>query len=100
MYTIATAAAAIGRNKTAILRAIKAGKISVAKDENGEWQIDPTELHRMYPSIAERVHAGQQYATAPASVAVANASLRIMARGSTPRRFRTSIGRKMSQRLY
>jgi hypothetical protein len=32
MYTIATAAAAIGRNKTAILRAIKAGKISVAKD--------------------------------------------------------------------
>ena len=40
MYTIATAAAAIGRNKTAILRAIKAGKISVAKDENGEWQID------------------------------------------------------------
>ena len=41
MYTIATAAAAVGRNKSAILRAIKAGKISVAKDENGEWQIDP-----------------------------------------------------------
>jgi hypothetical protein len=50
MYTIATAAAAIGRNKTAILRAIKAG-ISVAKDENGEWQIDPTELHRIYPPL-------------------------------------------------
>jgi hypothetical protein len=31
MHTIATAAAAVGRNKTAILRAIKAGKISVAK---------------------------------------------------------------------
>ena len=29
MYTIATAAAAVGRNKTAILRAINAGKISV-----------------------------------------------------------------------
>jgi hypothetical protein len=27
MHTIATAAAAVGRNKTAILRAIKAGKI-------------------------------------------------------------------------
>ena len=51
MYTIATAAAAIGRNKTTILRAIKAGKISVAKDENGEWQIDPTELHRIYPPL-------------------------------------------------
>ena len=39
-----------GRNKTAILRAIKAGKISVAKDEKGEWQIDP-ELHRIYPPL-------------------------------------------------
>ena len=51
MYTIATAAAAVGRNKTAILRAIKAGKISVSKDENGEWQIDPAELHRIYPPL-------------------------------------------------
>ena len=51
MHTIATAAAAVGRNKTAILRAVKAGKISVAKDENGEWQIDPAELHRIYPPL-------------------------------------------------
>jgi hypothetical protein len=33
------------------VRAIKAGKISVAKDENGEWQIDPAELHRIYPRL-------------------------------------------------
>jgi predicted site-specific integrase-resolvase len=51
MHTIATAAATVGRNKTAILRAIKAGKISVTKDENGEWQIDPAELHRIYPPL-------------------------------------------------
>jgi hypothetical protein len=51
MYTIATAAAAVGRNKTAILRAIKAGKISIVEDENGEWQIDPAELHRIYPPL-------------------------------------------------
>ena len=51
MHTIATAAAAVGRNKNAILRAIKAGKISVAKDENGEWLIDPAELHRIYPPL-------------------------------------------------
>ena len=51
MYTIPIAAAAVGRNKTAILRAIKAGKISVAKDENGEWQIDPADLHRIYPPL-------------------------------------------------
>ncbi len=51
MYTIATAAAAVGRNKTAILRAINTGKISAAKDENGEWQIDPTDLHSIYPRL-------------------------------------------------
>jgi hypothetical protein len=51
MYTIATAAAAVGRNKTAILRAIEAGKISAAKDEHGEWQIDPADLHRIYPPL-------------------------------------------------
>jgi hypothetical protein len=51
MYTIATAAAAVGRNKTAILRAINAGRISVAKDEDGEWIIDPAELHRIYPPL-------------------------------------------------
>jgi predicted site-specific integrase-resolvase len=51
VYTIATVAAAVGRNKTAILRAIKAGKISAAQDENGEWQIDPDELHRIYPPM-------------------------------------------------
>ena len=51
MYTIATAAAAVGRNKNAILRAIKAGKLSVATDENGEWQIDPADLHRIYPPL-------------------------------------------------
>jgi len=51
MHTIATAAAAVGRNKTAILRAIEAGKLPVVKDENGEWQIDPAELHRIYPPL-------------------------------------------------
>jgi hypothetical protein len=51
MYTIATAAAAVGRNKTAIVRAIKNKRISVAKDENGEPLIDPTELHRIYPPL-------------------------------------------------
>jgi hypothetical protein len=51
MYTIATAAAAVGRNKTAIVRAIKNKRILVAKDENGELQIDPAELHRVYPPL-------------------------------------------------
>ena len=51
MYTIATAAAAVGRAKTAIMRAIDAGKIPVAQAENGELQIDPADLHRVYPPL-------------------------------------------------
>jgi len=51
MHTLATAAAAVGRNKTAILRAIKAGKIPVAQTESGEIQIDPADLHRIYPAL-------------------------------------------------
>jgi hypothetical protein len=51
MHTLATAAASVGRNKAAILRALEAGKISAAKDKNGEWQIDPAELHRIYPPL-------------------------------------------------
>ena len=60
MYTIATAAAAVGRNKTAILRAIKAGKILAAKDQNGEWQIDPADLHRIYPPLQSASVRGAQ----------------------------------------
>jgi hypothetical protein len=51
MYNLATAAAAVGRNKNAILRAIEAGKITTSRDANGDMQIDPADLHRIYPPL-------------------------------------------------
>ena len=51
-YNLATAAAATGLNKSTILRAIKSGRISATKSELGEWQIEPAELHRIYPPVA------------------------------------------------
>ena len=51
MYSLATAAAAVGRNKTAILRAIQTGKIPAIQGANGEIQIDPADLHRIYPPL-------------------------------------------------
>jgi excisionase family DNA binding protein len=56
-YTLAEAAAATGTNKSTILRAIKSGKISGAKDEHGAWLIEPAELHRVYPPAEERSEA-------------------------------------------
>jgi predicted site-specific integrase-resolvase len=47
-YTLAAAAAACGVNKSTVLRAIKAGKITGTKDEHGEWHVEPAELHRVY----------------------------------------------------
>jgi hypothetical protein len=37
-YTLITAAAATGVNRTIILRAIKAGKISAERDAQGAWK--------------------------------------------------------------
>ena len=51
MHTLATAAAAVGRNKTAILRAINAGRIPVSRADDGEILIDASDLHRIYPPL-------------------------------------------------
>lgn len=48
-YTLGQAAKATGKQKSTILDAIRAGKISASKDEHGRYQIDPAELHRVYP---------------------------------------------------
>jgi hypothetical protein len=50
-YTLGTAAKATGKSRTAILRAIKTGKISALKDENGYYQIDASELFRVYVAV-------------------------------------------------
>jgi hypothetical protein len=47
-YSLSQAAEAVGMNRSSILRAIKAGKISATRDEHDQWQIEPAELHRVY----------------------------------------------------
>ena len=62
-HSLATAAAACGLNKSTILRAIKNGKISATKDEHGQWQIQPVELHRTYQPCTEARTEAPQDAT-------------------------------------
>jgi len=47
-YTLAAAAAAAacGIKKSAILRAVKSGKVSATKDEHDEGHIEPVDCHR------------------------------------------------------
>lgn len=48
-YTAGQAAKAVGKNIATITRAIKSGKISASKADDGAWRIDPVELHRVFP---------------------------------------------------
>jgi hypothetical protein len=54
-YTIGQAAKATGKSKSTIFRAIKSGRISASRDENGDFDIDPSELHRVFPKVWENV---------------------------------------------
>jgi|TARA_R110002074_G_scaffold204398_2_gene372741 chaperonin cofactor prefoldin len=54
-YTLSKAATATGKNKATIQRAIKSGKISAAKNSSGAYEIDPSELHRVYPATANTI---------------------------------------------
>ena len=47
-YTLGTAAKATGKAKSTILRAIKSGTISATKAHDGSYEIEPSELHRVF----------------------------------------------------
>ena len=52
-YTLGTAAKATGKSKSTIHRAIKSGKISALRDASGGYQIDPSELHRVFVPVSQ-----------------------------------------------
>lgn len=51
VYTMSEAAKAVGKTRQALMAQIGKGRISAAKNELGQWEIDPAELHRVYPPI-------------------------------------------------
>jgi hypothetical protein len=53
-YSLKQAAQATGKTRPTILRAIQKSKISAIRHEvTGAWQIDPAELHRVYPPVEQ-----------------------------------------------
>ncbi len=65
-YTLKQAADASGKDKSTIQRAIKSGRISATINDLGNYEIDPSELHRVFEPVASQ-HSGsiakQQLAT-------------------------------------
>jgi hypothetical protein len=47
-YTLGEAAKATGNSKTTIHRAIKSGRVSATRKDDGSYEIDPAELHRVF----------------------------------------------------
>lgn len=62
VYTLKQAAEAAGKGKPAILKAIKNGRLSAKKNEKGQWNIDPSELHRVYPPVSVSSSSDQKSA--------------------------------------
>ena len=52
--TLAEAATAVKMTKQGLLNAINKGRLSAAKDVNGQWKVDSAELMRAYP-VAKQV---------------------------------------------
>ena len=48
-YSLGQAARAAGKSKTTINRAIKSGRLSASRRDDGSYEIDPAELGRAYP---------------------------------------------------
>jgi chromosome segregation ATPase len=51
-YTLGQAARAADVSKTTIQRAIKSGRLSASRQEDGSYVIDPAELHRAFPTVS------------------------------------------------
>jgi excisionase family DNA binding protein len=49
-YSLGEAAKELGVSKPTVQRAIKNGRLSAARREDGSYDIDPAELHRAFPA--------------------------------------------------
>ena len=51
-YSLAEAATASGKSKMTIQRAIKSGKLSASRRDDESYDIDPSELHTVFPPVS------------------------------------------------
>ena len=49
MLSLSEAAKVAGQSKSTIWRAVKSGRVSATRTDTGDYQIDPAELHRVFP---------------------------------------------------
>jgi chromosome segregation ATPase len=75
-YSLAQAAKAVGKTRQALQYSIKNGIISANKNALGYWEIDPAELHRVYPLASKQVaEAGRDFQPLAPSLHIENKAL-------------------------
>lgn len=60
MFSLTQAAKEVGLSRSTIFKAIKMGRLSATKDEQGHFVIDPVELLRVYSVNVHKVNQTQQ----------------------------------------
>ena len=63
MFSLAQAAKATGKSRPTIARAIKNGRLSASRADDGSYEIDPAELSRVFPLAGQ--DAGTMKQTVP-----------------------------------
>ena len=65
MLTLGQSALATGLSKPTIQRAIKGGRISATKNDDGSYSIDPSELHRVFPPVTDTITGSVKQSDTP-----------------------------------
>ena len=75
-FSLGQAAKEVGLDKSTISRAIKRGKLSAQRQENGGYEIDPAELFRVFPPASQKPHVIGPPLDIPTETLVENRELR------------------------
>ena len=76
-YTLGEAAKAVGKSKATLSKAVKSGRLSAIKKDDGSFSIEPTELHRVYPPTPPQTGNPEHKAT-PEATPVNTTEIRVL----------------------
>jgi hypothetical protein len=99
MLSPSRAAKVAGVGKATIQRAIKAGKLSATRQENGSFLIDPAELARVYESVRSEPMSQSEPRNEPSEPAGARELIALLERQIADIRSDRDAWRDQAQRL-
>lgn len=78
-WLIGEAAAATGKSRSTLLRAIKSGRVSASRDDAGAFLLDPAEVARVFPLVSRGAASGANLARHDAASGEGDAAGEVLA---------------------